>query len=189
MSAESRARLAARVNADYANGGHRAVFTPDLNAVADVGNETAANTVSAIAAAAQAAASLAAALEITGGAVSIGGGSLALPRNTELGSAAFVDAESLLAMPVETHDATFQVLPQDWGKLHRATSGTRTWTLPLAADVPIGWWFVAKNRSGNNLTVNRSGSDTIDAAATSLTIATGTSRRIVKATATTFESY
>jgi len=189
MSVEARNQLAARVAGDYANGGHRTVFVLDLNAVADVGNEMVVNADSAIAAADQAAASLALALEITGGAAAIGGDPLDLPRNTELGSAAFVDAWALVGMLVETHDATYQIVPGDLRKVLRATSGTRTWTLPVAADVPLGWWCVAKNRSGNNLTINRGSSDTIDAAATSLTIATGASLTIVKATATTWESY
>lgn len=189
MSAAARAQLAGRVTSDYANGGHRAVFVPDLNAVADVAVEVATNAADAIAAAEQAAASLALALGITGGAVAIGGDPLDVPRNTELGSAAFIDAMALAGMVVETHDATYQIVPGDFAKVMRTTSGTRTWTLPVAADVPIGWWCVAKNRSGNNLTINRGGSDTIDAAATSLTIATGSSLTIVKATATTWESY
>lgn len=182
-------RLAGRVAADYANGGHRTVFVPDLNAVATVAGGVAVDAASAASAAIQAAASLAAALDLTGGAVDIGGDQLALPRNTELGEAAFSDVMQMVGLWPETRDATYQILPQDFAKVVRATSGTRTWTLPAAESVPDGWWIVFKNRSGNNLTINRSGSDTIDAAATSLTIATGASLTVVKASATTWESY
>jgi len=66
MSAEARARLAARLSSDYANGGHRSVFVPDLVDVADVGSEAAANAASAILAAAQAEAALAEAQDLTG---------------------------------------------------------------------------------------------------------------------------
>lgn len=182
-------QLAGRVAADYANGGHRSVFIPDLNAVATVANDVATDAASAESAAVQAAASLAAALELTGGAVEVGTDQLGVPRNAELGDAAFADAMQIAGQFVDTRDATYQILPQDFSKVLRATSGTRTWTLPLAANVPDGWWIVCKNRSGNNLTVSRAGSDTIDAAATSLTIATGASAIIVKASATTWESY
>lgn len=188
MSAAARARLAARIATQYQNGGHRSIFVPDLNDVAAVGNEAAANGTNAVNSAAQAAASLAAALAIIGGAQGVGADPLDVPRGAELGSAAFMDAAILRGVFVLTRDADYQILPQDWGALIRATSGTRTWTLPAASAVPQGWFLRIKNRSGSNLTIARTGSDTIDGAAASLVVATGAARIIARAGSGDWES-
>ena len=99
-----------------------------------------------------------------------------------IGSAAFVDLEQVLVRRPVTQDATYQILPIDfWTSLLLTTSGTRTYTLPAWSDMPqFVPALIGKNRSGNNLTLARSGSDTIDAAATSVTVPTGSSWEIYK---------
>jgi hypothetical protein len=58
------------------------------------------------------------------------------------------------------------------------TSGPVTVTLPAANSVPAGKILIVKNELGNavtnNITISRSGTDLINAASTSVTIATGT---------------
>lgn len=188
MSTDATSRLAALDDDDFANGRHRDNFIPALHDVATAANETANNADAAALSAAAASASLGTAQAIIGGAQGVGADPLDVTRVAELGSAAFAGINQIRGVSTETHDATFQILPQDFGKLLLCTSGTRTWTAPLGADLPDEWWVLIKNRSGNNLTLNLSGSDTINAAASSLTIATGTALRLVKSAAATFES-
>lgn len=98
---------------------------------------------------------------------------LRLPRAGDLGGAAFASIEALTGMEPIDGDSNLQLLPQHGRGLVLVTSGTRTHTLPASADVPIGWWVRLKNRSGNTLTIQRSGADTIDAGATSYAQASG----------------
>ena len=190
MSAADRAYLAARTSADFENGGHRTYFQPSLAAVAAVGNEVATYTDAVEEYYGLVAGLYASVLAYSGGTLGVGYDQTDVPLRVTLGSGAFVDVEQIIAPLVTTQDATYQILPQDFGNMLRVTSGTRTWTLPSAADLPDrAPPLLIKNRSGNNLTINRSGSDTIDAAATSLTVATGASIKIIKASATTWESY
>lgn len=119
----------------------------------------------------------------TGG---VGTAAIEVPRAAELGSAAFCDAAALTGIFSSTQNAAYQILPQDRGRLLLTTSGTNTWTLPAGAALPDGWFCRIKNRSGANLTIARTGSDTIDGA-TSLTVATGTGRLIVRTSSTAFE--
>lgn len=189
MSSAAAARLAARVSADYASGGHRTYFTPDLNDAATVAGEVANDASSAASSASTAAASLAAAQAIVGATQGVGTDGMDVPQNATLGSAARADANRLRGRFYLLCDSNYQILPQDFGKLLVTTSGTRTWTLPLGSDLPEGWTIYIKNRSGNNLTINRSGSDGINAAATSITIATGASATITLTSSSTFESY
>jgi hypothetical protein len=116
-----------------------------------------------------------------------GAGLLDVPRHAELGTAAYADAGTLRGLYVASVGAAYQIVPQDWGRMLLGTSGTLTWTLPLAADVPAGWYCWVKNRTGNNLTISRAGSDTVDGT-TSITVSTGTGRVIARSGATTFES-
>lgn len=136
--------------------------------------------------AAAAAASLAAAQLLTGGSQGIGPGPLSLPRNAELGSAAFWDDMSLGGRFVQQRDTAYQMVPHDFRKLLLGLSGSPTYTLPLAADVPVGWWVEVKARD-TTVTVARSGADTIDGG-TSLSITTGTSRRIIRSGAASYEA-
>jgi hypothetical protein len=140
----------------------------------------------ALGSASAAAASLAAAQLLTGGAQGIGDGPLSLPRVAELGDAAFVDQMALSGIFAQQRDAAYQVLPQDHRRLVFALAGAPTFTLPLAADLPIGWWCAVKAR-GTTVTVARSGADTVDGG-TSLSITTGTWRTIVRSGATSFEA-
>ena len=119
----------------------------------------------------------------------LGANPFVVPSLVDFGTAAFVDADILTGVFASTQNASYQVVVHDRGRLILCTSGTQTWTLPAAASVPDGWFVRLKNRSGNTLTVNRSGSDTIDAAATSLSIADGARAMIVKTGASTWESY
>lgn len=189
MPSAAAARLAARVSSQYANGGHRTYFTPDLNDAATVAGEVANDANSAASSAAAAAASLATAQAIVGATQGVGTDGMDVPQNATLGTAARADINRLRGKFSLICDSNYQILPQDFGKVLITTSGTRTWTLPLGTDLPEGWFIHVKNRSGNNLTINRSGSDGINAAATSLTIANGASAIISLTSSTTFESY
>lgn len=176
MSADARARLALRLAADYASGGHRKWFTGDLNDAANIVAEAVAADLDAIAHAALAGTTLAAIMAIAGGTRGIGTPDAdRIPLGAFLGSAAFGDLDILTTLNIVQHDAAYQMLPQDRAALLFTTTGTNTWTLPLSSDVPAGWWVRYKNRSGNNLTLARTGSDTIDGAASNLTVTTGTS--------------
>lgn len=98
---------------------------------------------------------------------------LRVPRTGELGSGAFASIERLTGQQVIDGNSDLQWLPQHHRCLIRATSGMRTHVLPASADLWIGWTAEVWNRSGNNLTLNRSGTDAINAAATSYVLATG----------------
>lgn len=182
------AQLAARTSTDYLNGGHRTYFTSDLNAVATCASEIAANATTAGAAATAAAASLASALAITGGTQGVGLAALDVPRNADLGSAAYWSADGLRGAWPVAQGAAYQITPADYGRTLIAESGTLTWTLPLLSDLDPGWWVRIWNRSGNNLTLNRSGSsDVIGSASTSLTIATASGITIAYRSTARFE--
>ena len=99
-----------------------------------------------------------------------------LVRASFLNSEGFRAWEMAVAHVVNTQDATYQITEHDATKLLLCTSGTRTWTLPAATDVWVGWACRLRNRSGNNLTLNtRSASDATHGgvAGTGITIATG----------------
>lgn len=187
MSAEAIARLAARVVGDYLNGGHVEVFVPDLNDTATLATYTATNATSAAAAASAAAATYALVLALIGGGQGVGTEQLDVPPVWALGSGAFSDVEVIRGIFPNLQNAAYQILALDQGRLTYCTSGTNTYTLPLAADLPDGWCAPLRNRSGNNLTVARTGSDTINGT-TSATIATGnTTSWVFKTGSTSFE--
>lgn len=189
MSSAAILRLSARVQADYLNGGHVPLFVPDMNAAATIANYTAAQATAAAASAASAASMYVLSLALSIPAYGVGIDTMDLPRVSALGSLAFMDAPGALGVFANTQDATYQIRPDDFGKLLLTTSGARTYTLPLAADLPEGWFCRWRNRSGSNLTVNRSGADTLNAAATTIALATGTSGLIVRTSASTFEVF
>jgi hypothetical protein len=182
MSADARARLSVRTYNDYANGGHRTVFVPDLNDVSNVVAEAVAADVDAIKQAGLAASSLASMLAIApGGTQGIGVPDPdRVPLGAFLGAAAFLDVDPLLGIQVTNLSAAYQFVSQDRGGLFVATAGTLTWTLPLSSDVPWNWFVRYKNRSGANLTLARTGADTIDGAAANLTVATAISGYICR---------
>jgi hypothetical protein len=187
MSAEAILRLQARIVSDYYNGGHTTHFINDLNDMAAVADYAGDQAAEAAASSAAASASYALSLGFSLAAYGIGTQPLHLPRAGSLGALAFMGQEALRVLP-NTQNATYQITPHDFGKMLLTTSGTNTWTLPLAADLPEGWWCLYRNRSGNNLTINRSGADTFNAAATTLAISTGAAiGMIVRTGATTFE--
>lgn len=165
-----------------ANGGHRTYFQPALAAVAATAADvagyatTVADTYSLVLGTYQLQ------LALSGGSTGVGTDALDVPHNVLLGSAAFANITQFAIRRPVTQDAAYQIVPQDfWTAMLLTTSGTRTYTLPAWSDMPE---FVpalpGKNRSGNNLTIARSGSDTIDNAATSVTVPTGSSYDIYK---------
>lgn len=187
MSA-SVARLSARVVADYLNGGHRTNLIPDLNAIADVAElmDTLYN--QTLASANAAAASYALMQALGASAYGVGLDPMKLPRAGDLGSNAMRDWEVASGRFTLICDSSYQITPHDHQKLLLCTSGTRTWTLALSSDAPDGFECFYHNISGNNMTIQRSGStDTINGiATTSVTIATGAAiGRIVKRTGST----
>lgn len=183
------AQLAARTLVQYlADSGYITIFPSDLNAVAVIGSDVSAKATSTAASAALVAASVATAQAIVGLTQKVGTEVLALPRNVELGGSAYIDFDQMKGINPNTQNAAYQMLMQDFGKLLLNTSGTNTWTLPLALDLPEGWWALYRNRSGNNLTIVRSGADTFNAAATTIAIATGNlTGFIIRTSTTTFE--
>jgi hypothetical protein len=141
----------------------------------------------AAASASAAAASLALAQAITGGAQGVGGDSMDVPRNVELGCAAFWEADGLRGRFPVARGAAYQLVPQDYGRTLIAETGTLTWTLPLLSSLTTGWWFSAWNRSGNTLTIQRSGADVIGSAGTSVTVADGAGILVALRDTTRFE--
>jgi hypothetical protein len=88
----------------------------------------------------------------------------------------------------ELKTANHDILVTDFQKLFIASSGTLTFTLPTANTLPNGWWCQYRNRSGNTLSIVRSGSDTINSGATVVSVTTGTPiGQIVKLSSSSFE--
>ena len=182
MSATDRALLAALDATDFANGGHRTNFTPALNAVAAVGADVETSAAAAAASAAAGSATYALMLLVSGGSLGVGSEGLDLSLNALLGGAAFADMRQFAIRQPVTQDATYQIVPTDfWTSMLLTTSGTRTYTLPAWTDMPdFVPALIGKNRSGNNLTLARTGTDTFDAAATSVTVPTGSHWEVYK---------
>ncbi len=189
MSADDWAYLAARSDADFPNGLFRTFFRPSLNAVGRTAQDVGAlatqvqaylDSISAIYALTQA-------LGVS--AYGVGLDALKLPRAGDLGSAAYRDWDAQHGIVTNTQNAAYQITLHDFGKLLLTTSGTNTYTLPLATDLPDGWWCLYHNISGANLTVQRFGSDTINGAVTtSLLVATGSAMgRIIRRSNTIFQ--
>lgn len=173
---ESISRLAARQTTDWYNNGHLTLLAGDLQAMADVANLVADDAEQAVAAANAAAASYALMAALGASAYGVGNDPMDLVRASFLNSEGFRAWEMAVAHVVNTQDATYQITEHDATKLLLCTSGTRTWTLPAATDVWVGWACRLRNRSGNNLTLNTgSASDAINGgvAGTGITIATG----------------
>lgn len=190
MSADDRALLAALVDSSFSPTGYRTNLRPAFNAVAGVANdvEDVASDINAVYAQVLATYALNLALGIS--AYGVGLEQADLPRVSELGTAAFADTDMLLARTPNLQNAAYQFVRHDRQRLTYCTSGTNTWTLPLAADLPDGWCAPFRNRSGNNLTVAREATlaDTINGAASSLTVATGaTTGWIFRISSTGFE--
>lgn len=175
MSESARSRLALRRQADYDGFGYAPLLDDDLNAIATVGNQVASDMTATALSATIAQNSLALAQALIGLTQGVGVDPLDVVRNIDLGSAAFASASQLSGVFVRTRGAAYQIVPQDNRLVLLATSGTLTWTLPLLADLFPGWFIWVKNRTGANLTINRSGTDVIDAAGTSIVLATGLS--------------
>lgn len=181
---ESISRLAGRVVGDYLNNGHLVNLVPDLNAMAAVANLTGSNATQAAASASAAAGSLATQVALGLAANGVGNEPMDLPRMSTFGGSAFRQWDMAGSLVANTQDATYQITEHDQGKLLLCTSGTRTWTLPAATDVWIGWTARLRNRSGNNLTLARTGSDTINGAGSDLTIATASAILTIVCTGT-----
>ncbi len=164
---ESISRLANRVLGDYLNNGHLTNLMGDLTAIAALANFVSSLATQSQSSASAAAASLASMQALGASAYGIGTASLSLPRASDLGSAAFGDAQYQNGFVTNLQNAAYQITLHDYGKVLLTTSGTNTFTLPAATDLPDGWWCGFMNISGANLTFARTGSDTINAAATS----------------------
>ena len=185
MSVADWAYLAARTSAEFANDGHRTFFIPSLSAIAVTAYDVSALATAAQAAATAAAGSLTTQLALGLAANGVGNEPMDLPRMSMFNGSAFRPWEMAAGLVVNTQDATYQVTEHDGGKLLLVTSGTRTWTLPAASDVWVGWNCRLRNRSGNNLTLNRTGSDTINGAGSGITVATGSAILTVVCTSDT----
>ncbi|MCC6720442.1 MAG: hypothetical protein IT555_21425 [Acetobacteraceae bacterium] len=191
MSASDWTYLQGLAVSQFQNGGHRSFLVPAFNAVGQTGQDVAALATQAQASADSASTSYALQLSLGGGAYGVGTDPMRLPRTVQLNSAAFLDWQVMHGTFPSTQNATYQIAPPDFGKLLLCTSGTRTWTLPLATDLPDGWWCLVRNRSGNNLTLNLAGgAETINggSAGAGISIATGTAiQRAIKTGSTSFE--
>lgn len=187
MSAEAALRLSARIPSQYLDGKHVIYWVGDMNDMAAVALWT--STLASQAQAFLTGASAMYALQVALGvpANGIGNEPMDLPRMSMFSGGAALPWD-MPAMVVNVQDATYQITEHDFGKLIITTSGTRTWTLPLGTDVWVGWRTYIRNRSGNNLTLARSGSDTINGAGSNLTVATASPIMAVVCTgATAFE--
>lgn len=160
----------------FQNGGHRTWLIPTYNAVGQTAQDIGAMVTQVQASATAAAGSLATQLALGTAANGVGNEPMDLPRMTFLDSAGFRQWDMAAHHVPNLQNATYQITAHDLDKLLLCTSGTRTWTLPLAADVWIGWRARLRNRSGANLTLNPgSASDAINggAAGAAIAIATG----------------
>lgn len=197
MAEIDRTRLAGRTQADYDGFAYTALFVPDLNAVAAVGNDvavasllaqnaadnaasnvlvaTSTNATEAQAGATTSAANLAAAQAIIGALLGVGASPLMVPRNAEIEPKQGPELFPLL------RGATYQITPHDrMNRVLIATNATANWTLPLLSELDPGWRLKVWNRSGANLTILRQGSvDVIGVSATSLVIADNTGAELV----------
>lgn len=182
MSSSDWYYLGALTSSQFQNGGHRTYWQPTMAALSataiDVGTyaiqvQTYYNLV---------AQTYGAQLALSGGSLGIGTEELDLPLRAMLGSGAFTDIERVISRRPVTTNSTYQILPADFfNAMLLTTSGTRTYTLPAWSDMPLYTPpLLGKNRSGNNLTIATSGSDTIDAAASSVTVPTGSSWEVYK---------
>jgi len=187
MSSADWALLRALTDQSFASGAFRQNLRPAFNAVGATGQDAAAYADLALAYANAAAASYALALALNGGGQGVGTEPLDLPRVVEHGSAAFAEIDSIRGLFPVLVNASYQIVLQDFGKLVFCTSGTNTYTLPAAADLPEGWFCRLRNRSGASLTLAPTGADTINGSA-SLAIATGSAiLTAVRTGAGTFE--
>jgi hypothetical protein len=191
MSEEDWTYLAARSDADFPNGLFRIYFRPSLNAIGRTAQDVATLAIQAQASANAAAGSLATQLALGTPANGIGNEPMDLPRMVVLNSGAFQPWDMALSLYPNTQNATYQITPHDAGKLLLCTSGTRTWTLPVATDVWPGWTCRLRNRSGATLTLNTgAATDAINGgtAGVGITVATGSAiLTIVFTGTTTFE--
>lgn len=179
MSAADWAYLAARSDADFPNGLFRTYFRPSLNAVGRTAQDMTAMVTQMQSYMDAAAATYALQLALGISAYGVGSAIAALPRNRDLGTAAYLDIDSVLGHIPNLQNGSFTFTAHDRQRLTYCTSGTNTWTLELAANLPEGWRAPIWNSSGANLTIAREASlaDTINGAAASATIATGTTTR------------
>lgn len=187
MSAEDWSYLGGLAVTQFQNGGHRTYLVPAFNAVGRTAQDVSALATSTSALAAAAASSYALMAALGASAYSIGTAAMSLPRVADLGPGAFTDPQYDAGVIVNLQNAAYQITLHDFGKLLLDTSGTNTYTLPAATDLPEGWWCLYQNFSGVNLTLARSGTDTINSAATSVTVATGAAiGRIIRRSSSTF---
>jgi hypothetical protein len=190
MSADDITFLASKVPGDFINDLHRVNFVPTLAAIAGVAQDVAGYASATLGYANAAASSYALQAVLGTPAAGIGPGALQIARNVEQGSAAYVDVFALKGIWPVLLAAAYQILPTDFGKmLFWPTLGAGVAaTLPLASEVPDGWFTLARNRSGFTVTATRQGADTLNNGATTVAIASGPGLTfIVKRDSTGFE--
>jgi hypothetical protein len=176
VSANDWALLQALTDQSFANGAFRQTLRPAFNAVGKTGQDVAGLATQAQAAADAASGSLATQLALGTPANGVGNEPMDLPRMMVLNSGGFQTWDMAMSLHPNTQNATYQITPHDAGKLLLCTSGTRTWTLPVATDVWIGWTCRLRNRSGATLTLNTgAATDAINGgtAGVGITVATG----------------
>jgi hypothetical protein len=111
---------------------------------------------------------------------------LDVPRLADLGGAAFMSAAQIRRFPETAVSGTPTLVNHDGHKAFRATASV-TMTLPAASECDDDWEVMLKGRGGA-ITLSAAGTDTIDGG-TSITVADGSAKRIIRTSATTFEGY
>ncbi len=193
-------QLSIRTQDDYLNGGHVGYFVPDMVRMANTANYAALMAGEAEDHAASAASSYALQVALGTSAYGVGTDPMDLPRLQQFGGSAFRDWEADTSIQPNTQNATYTITALDHGKLLLCTSGTRTWTLPIApgntgSAIWIGWTCLIRNRGAGSITLNPgSASDAINAVAagSGVTIAVSTATlgafaRVVCTGANSFE--
>lgn len=188
MSAADWTYLKAVTNAYFANGAFRQNLYVALNAVGQTGIDAAAAAEVCNSYWTLMSATYTLAAGLGAGTQAIGTDPNGLVRNYELGSAAYADIDQVRNIFTVLANSAYQITPNDHGKLIYTTSGTNTWTLPTYSDVRPGFFCYIRNRSGANLTISRN-ANTINGAASDLTVTTGTARQTLHRldTASAFE--
>ncbi|PWR17478.1 hypothetical protein [Zavarzinia aquatilis] len=120
-------------------------------------------------------------------ATGLGWGALDLVRHHQLGSAAYLAAETLRLGPVIEINASLVLSSADCLKTIIVTAGSITVTLPPAAALRDPWRVTVKRSGATALTIARSAGDTINRVAADLTVAAETAVTLVCSSPTNFE--
>lgn len=174
-----------------ANGGHRTYWDLVMNALANTAQQVSVNAAEVETYYVTSQTLYASMLSVSNGTMASGFDQMDVPLRNMLGAGAFLTMPQLGIRRPVTRNASYQIVSTDFfTDLILTTSGTQTYTLPAWADMPdYVPPLIGKNRSGNNLTLQRAGTDTMDNAATSVTVPTGSHWEVYKSdTAGTWET-